>query len=136
MREFLEKNYTSEIASKDDQVIKLAVRALLEVVQGKNLEVAIMKHGTPMRLLSTTEVEAIVAQIEKEKEEAAQWINLIHIYQYDDFQSIHIVLMRRLEHKYESNLDSTGSFLGIEYFVFFGLVCNWEFLEPKIDKID
>lgn len=72
MREFLEKNYTSEIAAHDDQVIKLAIRALLEVVQGKNLEVAIMKHETPMKLLSATEVEAIVAAIEKEKEEMTQ----------------------------------------------------------------
>lgn len=69
VREFLEKNYTAEIASKDDQVIKLAIKALLEVVQGKNLEVAIMKNKTPMKLLSTSEVDAIVAEIEKEKEE-------------------------------------------------------------------
>lgn len=40
-------------------------------MQGKNLEVAIMKHETPMKLLSTSEVEAIVAEIEKEKEEMA-----------------------------------------------------------------
>lgn len=72
VREFLEKNYTSEIAAKDDQVIKLAIRALLEVVQGKNLEVAIMRHDTPMKLLSTSEVDAIVAEIEKEKEEMSQ----------------------------------------------------------------
>lgn len=69
VREFLEKNYSAEIAAKDDQVIKLAIRALLEVVQGKNLEVAIMTHKTPMKLLSTTEIEKIVAEIEKEKEE-------------------------------------------------------------------
>lgn len=72
MREFLEKNYTPEIAANDDQVIKLAVRALLEVVQGKNLEVAMMKHDTPMKLLSTSNVDAIVAEIEKEKEEMSQ----------------------------------------------------------------
>lgn len=72
VREFLEKNYTADIAAKDDQVIKLAIRALLEVVQGKNLEVAIMKHETPMKLLSTSEVDAIVAEIEKEKEEMSQ----------------------------------------------------------------
>lgn len=65
----MEKNYTTEIAAKDDQVIKLAIRALLEVVQGKNLEVAIMRYDTPMKLLTTTEVDAIVAEIEKEKEE-------------------------------------------------------------------
>lgn len=69
VREFLEKNYTPEIAARDDQVIKLAIRALLEVVQGKNLEVAIMKHNTPMKLLTTNEVNAIVAEVEKEREE-------------------------------------------------------------------
>uniref|UniRef100_A0A6G1SB92 Proteasome subunit alpha type n=1 Tax=Aceria tosichella TaxID=561515 RepID=A0A6G1SB92_9ACAR len=72
VREFLEKNYTADIAAKDDQVVKLAIRALLEVVQGKNLEVAIMRHRTPMKLLSTSEVDAIVAEIEKEKEEMTQ----------------------------------------------------------------
>lgn len=72
VREFLEKNYTSEIAAKDDQVIKLAIQALLEVVQGKNLEVAIMRHNTPMKLLSTSEVDAIVTEIEREKEEMTQ----------------------------------------------------------------
>ena len=65
----MEKNYTPEIAAKDDQVIKLAIRALLEVVQGKNLEVAIMKHRTPMKLLTASEVETIVAEVEKEREE-------------------------------------------------------------------
>lgn len=53
-------------------MIKLAIRALLEVVQGKNLEVAIMRYDTPMKLLSTSEVDAIVAEIEKEKEEMTQ----------------------------------------------------------------
>lgn len=72
VREFLEKNYTPEIAANDDQVVKLAIRALLEVVQGKNLEVAIMKYQTQMKLLSTSEVDAIVAEIEKEKEEVTQ----------------------------------------------------------------
>ena len=31
-----------------------------------------MKHETPMKLLSTAEVDAIVAAIEKEKEEMSQ----------------------------------------------------------------
>lgn len=44
----------------------------MEVVQGKNLEVAIMRHRTPMKLLSTSEVDTIVAEIEKEKEEMTQ----------------------------------------------------------------
>ncbi|KAG9508927.1 Proteasome subunit alpha-type 7-like protein [Fragariocoptes setiger] len=72
VREFLEKNYTSEIAASDSQAIKLAIRALLEVVQGKNLEVAIMRHKQPMKLLGAEEIERIVTEIEKEKEEDAE----------------------------------------------------------------
>lgn len=72
VREFLEKNYKPEIAPVDNQVIKLAIRALLEVMQGRNLEVAIMRHDTPMKMLSASEVNAIVAEIEREKEEMAQ----------------------------------------------------------------
>ena len=35
VREFLEKHYTDEVADSDDETIKLAIKALLEV--GKNL---------------------------------------------------------------------------------------------------
>jgi len=38
-------------------------------VQGKNLEVAILERGSSMRLLSTSEIDALVARIEAEKEE-------------------------------------------------------------------
>lgn len=31
-----------------------------------------MRHDTPMKLLSTSEVDAIVAEIEREREEMAQ----------------------------------------------------------------
>lgn len=72
VREFLEKNYTSELAAHDNEVIKLAIRALLEVVQGKNLEVAVMTRDSPMKLLSPSEVDEIVAQISREKEEMVQ----------------------------------------------------------------
>lgn len=48
--------------------IKLAIKALLEVVQGKNLEVAVMERGKPMRVLTSQEVDQYVATIEKEKE--------------------------------------------------------------------
>eukprot|EP00897_Mesotaenium_endlicherianum_P006630 jgi/Mesen1/5996/ME000304S05010 len=65
VREFLEKNY--EETSGDDTV-KLAVRALLEVVEagGKNVEIAVMtKQG--LRILEESEVEVVVAKIEAEK---------------------------------------------------------------------
>ncbi len=72
MREFLEKNYSNEIAESKEATIKLAIKALLEVVQGKNLEVAKMEKGSKMVLLQTEELDKIVTQIEKEKEEEAE----------------------------------------------------------------
>merc|ERR1712158_328598 len=47
VREFLEKNWTSEAVETEEGATKLAVKALLEVVQlgGKNLEVAVMRKG-------------------------------------------------------------------------------------------
>ncbi|KPP68031.1 proteasome subunit alpha type-7-like, partial [Scleropages formosus] len=72
VREFLEKNYKEEDVESDSGTIKLAVRALLEVVQsgGKNIELAIMKRDEPLKILSAEEIEAVVSDIEKEKEES------------------------------------------------------------------
>ncbi|XP_053499920.1 proteasome subunit alpha type-7 [Ictalurus furcatus] len=72
VREFLEKNYKEEDMETDELVLKLAVRALLEVVQsgGKNIELATMKRGEAMKILDPEEVEKIVSALEKEKEEA------------------------------------------------------------------
>lgn len=66
VREFLEKNY-AETTGGD--TVKLAVRALLEVVEsgGKNLEIAVMRKKEGLRILDEAEVEAIVAGIEEEK---------------------------------------------------------------------
>lgn len=72
VREFLEKAYPDLDAANDEAVIKLALRALLEVVQGKNLEVAVMKTGGKLKLLSETELTNYVNTIEKEKEEEAE----------------------------------------------------------------
>jgi len=72
VREYLEKNYTDEIVSEDESTIKLAIKALLEVVQGKNLEVALMKRNKPLRMLEADEVNDYVAAIEREKEEEAE----------------------------------------------------------------
>ncbi|KAI3699353.1 hypothetical protein L2E82_43606 [Cichorium intybus] len=65
MREFLEKNYKE---TSGQETIKLAIRALLEVVEsgGKNIEVAVMtKEG--LKQLEEGEIDAIVAEIEAEK---------------------------------------------------------------------
>ncbi|KAL1021468.1 hypothetical protein UPYG_G00013710 [Umbra pygmaea] len=72
VREFLEKSYKEEDMESDTNVIKLAVRALLEVVQsgGKNIELAIMKRDEPMKILDQQEIEEYVTTIENEKEEA------------------------------------------------------------------
>lgn len=72
VREYLEKNYTDDIISEDESTIKFAIKALLEVVQGKNLEVAVMKWNTQLRMLDADEVNGYVAAIEKEKEEEAE----------------------------------------------------------------
>merc|ERR1712211_228277 len=59
VREFLEKNYSPDNVANEELTVKLAIKALLEVVQsgGKNLEVS--------------EIEKIVQVVEKEKEEEA-----------------------------------------------------------------
>lgn len=66
VREFLEKNYTETSGA---ETVKLAVRALLEVVEsgGKNIEIAVMTKNEGLRLLDEAEVEGIVAAIEAEK---------------------------------------------------------------------
>ncbi|UYV70723.1 PSMA7 [Cordylochernes scorpioides] len=71
VREFLEKAYTPENVSTESGAVKLAVRALMEVVQGKNLEVAVMSPKG-LRMLGPEEVDNYVAQVEKEKEEEAE----------------------------------------------------------------
>ncbi|KAE9466362.1 hypothetical protein C3L33_01723, partial [Rhododendron williamsianum] len=65
MREFLEKNYKE---TSGQETVKLAIRALLEVVEsgGKNIEVAVMtKDG--LHQLDEAEIDAVVAEIEAEK---------------------------------------------------------------------
>ncbi|KAM5222320.1 proteasome subunit alpha-type 8 isoform 1-T1 [Ctenodactylus gundi] len=72
VREFLEKNYTEDAVSDDNEAIKLVIRALLEVVQsaGKNMELAVIRRNQPLKMFSTKEIELQVTEIEKEKEEA------------------------------------------------------------------
>jgi 20S proteasome subunit alpha 4 len=75
VREYLEKAYPAERELRtDDEAIKLALRALLEVIQtgAKNVELAIMKRGEPLKPIETEEIEKLIKQIEKEKEEEAE----------------------------------------------------------------
>ncbi|KAI5634515.1 proteasome subunit domain-containing protein [Phthorimaea operculella] len=74
VREFLEKNYTAEEVANEKGAVKLAIRALLEVVQSgqKNLEIAVMRRGQPMQMLDADTINSYVSVIEKEKEEEAE----------------------------------------------------------------
>ena len=72
-REFLEKHYTEPPVG--DEAIVLAIRSLLEVVEGgsKNLEVAVLRspqHGG-IRYLTEEEVVEIVTRIEEEQSAAS-----------------------------------------------------------------
>ncbi|XP_069074991.1 proteasome subunit alpha-type 8 [Pleurodeles waltl] len=73
VREFLEKNYTEAIET-DSDTIKLAIRALLEVVQtgGKNIELAVIRRNQPLKIFDAKEIESLVTEIEKEKEEDSE----------------------------------------------------------------
>lgn len=74
VREFLEKSYTPELVVSEKETIKLALKALLEVVQSgsKNMEVAVMRHNKPLEILSTDVLDEMIKEIEKEKEEEAE----------------------------------------------------------------
>lgn len=70
VREFLEANL-KELPEDEHQTIKMAVKALLEVVESpKNIEIAIATVNQPIRFLSEQEVDSFVKILEAEKEEA------------------------------------------------------------------
>ncbi|XP_049880367.1 proteasome subunit alpha type-7-1-like [Pectinophora gossypiella] len=72
VREFLEQNYKPEAVASEEGTIKLAIRALLEVVQSgqRNLEVALIKYRQPITILKHEDINNVVVGIDKEKEEA------------------------------------------------------------------
>jgi len=74
VREFLEKYYSPEETDTEEKTVKLAIRALLELVQsgGKNLELAIMRSGQPLQMMDVEKIDEYVKQVEKEKEEEAE----------------------------------------------------------------
>jgi 20S proteasome subunit alpha 4 len=74
--EFLEKKYSESVTdasseSADHETIKLAVKAMLEVVESshKNIEVTVMSRADGCKMLGEAEVEALVAEVEAEKAE-------------------------------------------------------------------
>jgi len=74
VREFLEKYYSPEEVETEEKTVKLAIRALLEVVQsgGKNLEIAIMRHNKPMQMMDVADIDKYVQEVEAEKEAEAE----------------------------------------------------------------
>jgi len=74
VREFLEKYYSAEEVDSEEKTVKLAVRALLEVVQsgGKNLEIAVMRKNQRMQMLDVDTIDKYVQEVEKEKEAEAE----------------------------------------------------------------
>jgi len=72
VREYLEKHFNMERDMTEAECVKLAVQALLEVVESgsKNIEVAIMTPGG-MTLMPQPELDALVAAIIVEKEKDA-----------------------------------------------------------------
>eukprot|EP00761_Pharyngomonas_kirbyi_P007411 gb/GECH01007421.1/.p1 GENE.gb/GECH01007421.1/~~gb/GECH01007421.1/.p1 ORF type:complete len:249 (+),score=95.62 gb/GECH01007421.1/:1-747(+) len=70
VREFLETHYEENLS--DDNAIKLAVRALLEVVESgnKNIEIVVMRRDEdkPVTSLSEDEIGEFVKAVEEEKE--------------------------------------------------------------------
>jgi len=74
VREFLEKHYSDEIAASEEESIKLALKALMEVIQSgsKNMEIAIMRRNEPLKMLEPEEIDKYIQAVEKEKEEEAE----------------------------------------------------------------
>eukprot|EP00163_Fabomonas_tropica_P015218 TRINITY_DN2779_c0_g1_i10.p1 TRINITY_DN2779_c0_g1~~TRINITY_DN2779_c0_g1_i10.p1 ORF type:complete len:242 (+),score=79.42 TRINITY_DN2779_c0_g1_i10:284-1009(+) len=67
VQEYLEKHWDSPTG---DDAVKLAVSSLMEVVESgsKNIEVAVVKKGEPLKILADADVDQLVKDIEAEKE--------------------------------------------------------------------
>ena len=52
--------------------MRLTIRALLEVVDSgaKNMEVAVLRYGVPVNMITEAELQATISDIEREQEEA------------------------------------------------------------------
>jgi len=69
VREFLEKNWSARLNEADS--ISLAIKALLEVVDSgsKNMDVAVMIRGQPVKMIPEEQLAEIIKKIEQEIEE-------------------------------------------------------------------
>jgi len=72
VREFLEKNHKDDMGR--DETIKLTIKSLLEVVQtgAKNIDISVMEGYNKVTNLDLSQIEALVAEIEREKEQDAE----------------------------------------------------------------
>lgn len=69
--ELLEKNYRE--GCNEEEALKLAVKALLEVVESgaKSIEIGVMRRdGKGLSMLAEDQIEALVQAVEREKAEA------------------------------------------------------------------
>jgi 20S proteasome subunit alpha 4 len=66
VREFLEKHYKEDMSR--EETIKLAVKALLEIVQtgSKNIEIAVMGSNAILEILEPEQVDAVATVIDQE----------------------------------------------------------------------
>ncbi|XP_063933599.1 proteasome subunit alpha type-7-like [Zophobas morio] len=73
IREFLEKNYNEKVSASDQEVVKLTIKSLLEVVQSnsKNIEVAGISRTDGFKIVEADIVEGIIKEIESEREAEA-----------------------------------------------------------------
>jgi 20S proteasome subunit alpha 4 len=70
LREYLEKGYKESM--NNNQAIKLAVEALLEVVESsKNIEIVVMTGPKKFETLDDAVIDKFVKEIEKEREDEA-----------------------------------------------------------------
>ena len=69
--ELLEKSYKDGCST--DEAVRLAVKALLEVVEAgaKSIEIGILQAGAPIRMMDEAAVAAVVAALEAEKQAEA-----------------------------------------------------------------
>jgi 20S proteasome subunit alpha 4 len=69
LREFLEKQYQNNMTQ--DQAVKLAVQALMEVVDSgaKTMEICVLQYGGKKVFLEESDIETIVKTIEAETSE-------------------------------------------------------------------
>lgn len=72
--QFLEQYYTDETASSETLATKLAIQALILVIEGLNIEIAVLKRNEPMKMLNSAEVLTHVLDMAREidREETAE----------------------------------------------------------------